>query len=178
VPTFDGAYLKEPSDFRAVADERTLIQGADDLDQPDAADHITSFAALLAELPVPPDANSPYTKIVASINDIIRTEEATAETYLRAGGYSLPVRDAAGNPNPVVVKAAAELVVISLRARRGLIAPEEAAEARRRIVQLLRDIARGVVELDAVLGDGNPGASVYAVSSSDRVFSRSKLGDF
>lgn len=176
--TFSGAYLREPSDFASVADEQILIQGADDPDQPDAL-HVYSFAELLTAPPPPPDPDSPYTKIVGVLNSIIAKQEALVDSYVRAGGYAIPALDSLAVPNQVITALAAEMVVISLRERRQLITPEGAAAARSRVASTLRDIAKGVLEIDVARDEGpSASQSVYAVSSSDRVFSRDKLGDF
>lgn len=164
--TFSGAYLQEPTDFTSVANEATLIAVADDPSAP----VIPAGALAWSQLTVGEAA-----ALVATLNPIIASKEGIVNGYLRAGGYLVPTNLAL---NPVVREYAAKLVWNALRYRKAMLNDEELAAADGSVLRELRDVANGIALLvgeDVAIEPAS--ATVYAIGTAVRVFSRSTLED-
>lgn len=170
MPTFNGAYIQEPADFKTVTTEPELIAALDDPENPHIDTSEATFALLEDEAP------PTYAALVATANEIIRDAEDMVEAYARPLAYAIPLAKS-GVPDPIAKSVAVRLAWISLRQRRKIISTDQAELERDRIQRgELRDIARGVLVLDVDRVAGmTTSASVYAVTSSPRVFSRELL---
>lgn len=170
--TFSGDYVQEPRDFKVVATEPELINAFWDQDADDEI--VTSDVDTFAEL----EASAPliHAKVVANANEVIADAEEMIEAYARPNGYKIPLA-LAGVPDPIAKGIAVRLAWISARQRRHMLSSEQAELERGRIQRdELRDIARGVLVLTAERDTTMPAAgNVFAVVSSDRVFSREDL---
>lgn len=170
MPIFDGAYIKDPVDFKTVTTEPELIAALDDPENPFLETEGMTFEELEAASP------TTYAAVIANANEIIRDAEDMVHAYARPFGYAIPLLKA-GAPDPIAKSVAVRLAWISMRQRRKIISTDQAELERDRIQRgELRDIARGVLVLD-VEHDASvtTSASVYAVTSNERVFSRDRL---
>lgn len=165
MPTFAGAYIREPSDFSTVATETTLIQVADDPSVP----VVPSDSSAWADLSVGEAA-----ALVNTINPIVIRKEGIVNGFLRAGGYAVPADVVL---NPVILDYAVRLVWNDLRYRKQQLTDEEYGDANKGTLIALGLIASGGVVLDAppIEGASAPTGAVHAASSATRVFSRDTL---
>lgn len=167
MPTFPGAYVREPSDFATVTTEAGLIQLADDPDSPVLPDE-----AAFADLSAPEQA-----VVIAALTPIIERKEGIINGYLRAGGYVAP---ADANLNPQVVDYAVRLVFNALRYRKRQLTDGELSEADADVLAALDLIATGgssIVTAEASAEEPTSG-TVYAIGTSRRIMSRETLEDF
>lgn len=162
--TFNGSYLREPSDFSTVATEAALIQIADDPQLPTVSSGVLAWADLTP---------TEEAALVATLNPIIVSKEGVIDGYLRSGGYVTPT-DVALNPS--VKEWAAKLVWNTLRFRKEQITDEQLETLDNMILKLLRDVASGVLLLVGVDSAVEPASgTVYAIGTSPRIMSRETL---
>jgi hypothetical protein len=173
MPTFNGAYIKEPVDFKVVTTEPELINALDDPENPVIPVNVDTFVELAADYP------AVYASVVETGNEIIRDAEQMVEAYSQVQNYGIPLLIQNGEPDPMAKSIAVRLAWISMRQRRHIITTDQAELERDRITRgELRDIARGVLVLTALrVAAAGPAmaANIYAVTSAERVFSREKL---
>lgn len=168
MPTFAGAYVSEPSDFTAVATEAALIAVADDPSTPAVSEDVLAWADLQpAELAA----------LLAVLNPLIARKEGVVNGFLRGGGYAVPVDAVA---NPIISEYVVKLVWNDLRYRKGQLTEDEYIAANKPIVDDLKMIAGGTMQLAGLLAavEEGPSETVHSAGGSERIFSRETLEEF
>lgn len=110
--------------------------------------------------------------------DLVTVEGAIAEADAEIDGYvgrrhTVPLYPVP----PMLTKISADIAVYNLYLLRPRSVPEEVKDRYKDAVRFLKDVSAGVVSLGVNDPDGTPAATHKPdIESSDRVFSRTKLG--